>query len=271
MRASSTSRMPLRISLPGQMPAIHSTSFQLMRRVELLGDPARQILYVLHAADMAGKIAERLALAAHHAQCPGRLGGDVDQVADTDFRRHAQAVFDVAVALAEDLQIDGDYQRAALGRRRPLDQRTDEAAILHDVELKPERLVDRAGDVFDRTDRHGRQRERNSCSLGRAARQNLAVAALHAAHPDRRQSERQRHRFTEYRRLHTARRHVDEDALTQLDRLEIGAVRVQRLFGIGAATRHIRRTSAAPGGARSAAGPRCKSWFSWRGPGPRAR
>ena len=101
------------------------------------------------------------------------------------------------MALAEDLQIDGEHQRAAFGGRRPLDQRADEAAVLHDVELEPERLVDRCGHILDRADRHGRQRERNAGGLRGAAGENFAVAVLHAAQPDRRQRERQRDRLAE--------------------------------------------------------------------------
>ena len=40
MRASSTSRMPLRMSLPGQRLAIHSTSFQFSVGSNWLGGPA---------------------------------------------------------------------------------------------------------------------------------------------------------------------------------------------------------------------------------------
>src|SRR5215472_14758169 len=99
---------------------------------------------------MAGNIAESLALAASDAERPGRLGGDVDQVAEPNLRRHSHAVLDVAVALPVDRQVDGEYQCAALGGSGALDQRADEAALLHHVELKPERLFDRAGDIFDR-------------------------------------------------------------------------------------------------------------------------
>ena len=74
---------------------------------------------------MAGDIAEGLALAAQHAQRPSRLGGDVDKVLDANLRRNGHAVLDVAMALADDLQIDGEDERAAFGRSRALDQRAD--------------------------------------------------------------------------------------------------------------------------------------------------
>ena len=96
------------------------------------------------------------------------------------------------MALAEHLQVDGQHQRAAFRRRGALDQRAHEAAVLHHIELEPERLVDRRRHVLDRADRHGGERERNAGRLRRAAGEDLAVAMLHAAEPDRRERERQR-------------------------------------------------------------------------------
>ena len=55
--------MPLRISLPGQMLLIHSTSFQVSVGSNWLADPLRQRVDVLHALHVAGEIAEGLALA----------------------------------------------------------------------------------------------------------------------------------------------------------------------------------------------------------------
>jgi hypothetical protein len=104
---------------------------------------------------MTGEIAEGASLAARNAEQPGRLGRDIDDVGEGPFRRNRHAVFDVAMALTENLQIDREHQRAALGGSGPLDQRADETAILHDVELKPERLVDRGRNILDRADRHG--------------------------------------------------------------------------------------------------------------------
>src|SRR5208282_78760 len=100
------------------------------------------------AADVAGYVAEGLALAAQYAPRPGRLGGDVEQVAEPDLRRHRHAVLDVAVALTEHLQIDGEHQRAAFGRRGARHQFADKTTVAHDIELEPERLVDRRGDVL---------------------------------------------------------------------------------------------------------------------------
>ena len=183
---------------------------------------------------MARQIAEGLALAAQHAQRPARLGGDVDQVADPDFRRHRHAVAQVAMALPQHLQIDGQHQRAAFGGDRPLDQRAHEAAVLHHIELEPERPLDRGRDVLDRADRHGGKAERDAGRLRGAAGQDLAVAPLHAAQPDRRQRDRQRRRLAHDGGRQIAPRDVHQHALAQLDALKVGAVDPQRLLRIGA-------------------------------------
>ena len=222
------------MSLPGHRLLIHSTSFQLSVGSNCSAIHFDSTVTFVHAGIVAGDIAERLALAAQHAQRPSRLGGDVDKIFDADFRRNGHAVLDVAVALTDDLKVDGENERAAFGGGGALDQRADVAAILHDVELEPERLVDRRRDILDGADRHGRQRERNSRLLRGAARQDLAVAVLHAAKPDRRQRERQRRGLAEDRGLGAAIGDVEQDALAQLDAFEIGAVGAQRLLGIGA-------------------------------------
>ena len=56
------------------------------------------------------------------------------------------------MALPDDLQVDGEHERAAFGRSGALDQGADVTAILHNVELKPERFFHRAGNVLDRAD-----------------------------------------------------------------------------------------------------------------------
>ena len=63
-----------------------------------------------------------------------------------------------------------------------------EAAVAHDVELEPERLVDRRRHVLDRADRHGRERVRDAGGLRGAAGEDLAISVHHAAEPDRRRA-----------------------------------------------------------------------------------
>ena len=127
------------------------------------------------------------------------------------------------MALPDHLQIDGQHQRAAFGRDRALDQRLDEAAVLHHVELEPERLVDRGSDILDRADRHRAQGERNAGGLRGAAGMDFAVAMLHADQPDRRQDQRHRGGLAEDRGGEVALRDVDQDALAELDLLQVGA------------------------------------------------
>ena len=87
----------------------------VQRRIELAGGPLRERVHVLHAPHVAGEIAEGLALALEDRKRPCRLDGDVDEVGEPDLGRHRHAVADVAMALAEHLQIDREHQRAALG------------------------------------------------------------------------------------------------------------------------------------------------------------
>ena len=54
--------------------------------------------------------------------------------------RRGQAVLQVLVALAEDLQVERQHQRRAVGGLGALDQALDEVAVAHHVELEPERL-----------------------------------------------------------------------------------------------------------------------------------
>ena len=82
--ASSTSWMPLRISLPPQRFLIHSTSSQLSVRVELLGGPVGQRTHVAHALDVADDVAELAPAGAQHAQAPARLGHHVDDVGERE-------------------------------------------------------------------------------------------------------------------------------------------------------------------------------------------
>ena len=203
-------------------------------RVELVRGPGGQRFDVGGVLGVTSQVAEGLALALQDRPGPGRLGHDVENVLKLDLRRHGQSVAHVDVALAEHLQIDGQHQRAAFRCRRALDQLANEAAVAHHIELEPERLVDRRRHVLDRIDRHGGQRVGNAGRLRRAAGHDLAVAVHHAAEPDRPERERHRHRFTQDGRRGAALVDVAQDALTQLDLLEIGAVGAQRLLVVGA-------------------------------------
>ena len=227
--------MPFRISLPGQMLRIQSMSFQFseVSNCELI--QVRERGDVVGDLEVAGEVAEGAALAAQHAGDPGRLGGEVEQFRQRPFRRHRHAVLDVLMALPDHLQIDGQHQRAAFGRDRALDQRLDEAAVLHHVELEPERLVDGGCDILDRADRHRALGEGNAGGLRCAAGVDLAVAMLHAEQADRRQDQRHRGGLAEDRGREIALGDVDQDALAELDLLQVVGIGAQRVLGIGAA------------------------------------
>src|SRR5882762_2035822 len=151
--------MPLRMSLPGQTLRTHSTSFQL--------SVGSNWLAVHCASDVTFSMP---------FTWPARL----PKVLRLPLRIESAQAGLVAMALAEHLQVDREHQRAALGGGGALDQRLDEAAVLHHVELEPERLAGGLRHVLDRADRHGGERERNAGRLRRATRQDLAVAVLHA-------------------------------------------------------------------------------------------
>jgi hypothetical protein len=138
------------------------------------------------------------------------------------------------VALAQNLQIDSEHEGAAPRRDRALDQRADEAAILHHIELEPERLADRFRHVLDRADRHRAEAKRNAGRVRRAAGQNLPVAVLHATESDRREGDRKLGRLADNGRSELPLRYVDEHPLAQPQALEIVAVGSQRFLRVGA-------------------------------------
>ncbi len=217
--ASSTSRMPFRISLPGQIERIQSMSFQFSEVSNCDAVHSDSLMMSSVPLTWPAMLPKAAALAAQHAGDPGRLAGEIDQFRQRPFRRHRHAVLDVLVALPDHLQIDGQHQRRAFRRDRALDQRLDEAAVLHDVELEPERLVDGGCDVLDRADRHRALGEGNAGGLRGAAGVDLAVAMLHAEQADRGQDQRHRGGLAEDRGGEVALGDVDQDALAELDLL----------------------------------------------------
>ena len=191
-----------------------------------------EIVGVLHEA---GDIAEVAALGFQRAHQPAGLADEVDHVLEiVDLRRHRQAVLDVGMALADHLQIDGQHQRTALRLDGALDQLLDEAAILHDIELKPERLLDILGEVLDRIDRHRRERIGNAARLRGAAGVNFAVAILHAGGADRRADQRHGGLLAEDRGRGVAVGDIDQDTLAEFQLLQIRGIGAERILAIGA-------------------------------------
>ena len=127
----------------------------------------------------------------------------------------------------------------------------------------------RLGDVLDRADRHGRQRERNAGLVGGARGEDFAVAVLHAQQADRRQDHRRRQLLPEHGGGEAARRDVDQHALAQLDGFEVGAVGAQRFLAVGAAVGVVEEGARHLAAGKLAAGRRCRRCFSWGGLGLR--
>ena len=184
---------------------------------------------------MADNVAEFATLCSQHAKTPGRLGRQIDHVAHGQLRRCRQAVADILVALAHDLQIEGDHQRRTVCRLRTLDQIPDEGAVPHDIKLEPERFAGVFRDILDRTDRHGRQGEGNAESLRSLRCQDFTVGMLHAGQSCRGQRHGHRHRFAKHRHAGVALRHIDGDTLAELDGLKVRLIGIEGGFGPGSA------------------------------------
>jgi hypothetical protein len=71
---------------------------------------------------VADDVAEAVAFGAQHAQAPARLGHQVEDGGERRLGRRAQAVLQILVALAEDLQVERQHQRRAAGRLGAVDQ-----------------------------------------------------------------------------------------------------------------------------------------------------
>ncbi|SCB44628.1 hypothetical protein GA0061101_11958 [Rhizobium lusitanum] len=193
---------------------------------------------------MTDDIAEGMTFRFQHLHAPGRPRRHLPDVFRREFRGCGEAVADIVVALAEDLQVGRQHQRRAFCRLGTTDEVQDEVAILHDVELEPERLLRHGGDVFDGADAHRRQREWNAEFLCRARRQHLAVGVLHAGEARRCQRYRHGGVLADHGRFQRTIGHIDENALAQLDLGEVRLVGVIGRFrprtGIGVLEEHLR-------------------------------
>ena len=179
--ASSTSRMPFRISLPGQMLADPVDVLPGQRGVELRGDPFRERVMSVGALDVADQIAEGPPLAAQHAGRPRPAWWrnrpvSTATIPAAPYMPFLMSAWRCPITCRSTVRTSA-LHLAAIARSTSA---LDEAAVLHDVELEPERLVDGARDILDRADRHRARRERNACGLRGAAGVNFAVAMLHA-------------------------------------------------------------------------------------------
>ena len=215
---------------------IHSTSFQFSAGSNCSLVHCASDLTFVHAFDVAGEVAEGLALALEDAPAPRPAcwrcrrdwrgvirGGTVMPLRMSRWRWPSTCRSTVSTSALH----------FALAARWI--NSLDEAAVAHDVELEPERFRYSRGNVLDRADRHGGEREGDAGGLRRAGGKNFAVAVLHAAQPDRRQRDRRRRRRADDVGGDVALVDIHQHALAQLDGREIVEVGAQRLLVIRAA------------------------------------
>ncbi len=160
-------------------------------------------------------------------------------------RRRGQAVLQILMPLAQDLEVDGDDGRRAFRGLRPVEQPAHEIVVLQGIDLEPEGLGRVFGDILDRTDRHGRQGEGDTERLGRAGGLDLAVGALHPGQPDRCQRHGHGHILTDHLTAGRPPGHVDRHPLAQVNVLKVRRVLAEGLLGPTARFRivvkHLRR------------------------------
>ena len=101
--------------------------------VELFIGPTHQRGHILDALHMPRDVAERPALGAQHPERPTRLGHHVQDIRQRQTRRGGQAVFQILVALAQDLQIERQHKGGTACLARPFDGAVDEILVLHHI------------------------------------------------------------------------------------------------------------------------------------------
>ena len=257
--ASSTSRMPLRISLPPQRFLIHSTSSQLRRGSNCLAVHSDSELDVRRRPSRGRRCCRSCAASCRACRRHQRgLVARLIMLASVGFGGADRPFFRSLWRWPRICRSSVSTSARAAGGLGAVDQALDEVAVAHHVELEPERLRRGAGDVLDRADAHRRQRERDAELLRRARGEDLAVGVLHAGQPDRRDRHRHRDVGADHRRA---------DAC-------VGRCRPRRAGAAGSArsrprsrgrcsrstsrSRRSRRTCAARAASRAGAGLRCR-------------
>jgi hypothetical protein len=214
------------------------------RGVELLRRPRRQAAHVGHAFDVPHDVAELPPWRAQHAPAPTRLGHHVQDVGQGQFGRCRQTVFQVLVALTQNLQVQRQHQRTTTGGLGAVDQARDEVAVAHHIELKPKALAGVLGHVLDRADTHGGERERHAKRLGRPGGEDFAVGVLHAGQPCGRQRHGHGHGLADHGGARAARLHRHGHALAQADGLKVRFVGAIGALGpraaVGVVVEHAR-------------------------------
>ncbi len=196
---------------------------------------------------MADNVAEATTLGLQHVEAPFRPRRHLPDVLGREFRRGRKAVAQILVALAEDLKVERQDQRRALGGLCPVDQVVDEVAVLHHVELEPEGARGDGGDILDRADAHGRKGEGNAELFGGFGRQHLTIGVLHAGEARWRECDRHRDLLANHLRFQRTIGHIHQHALTQLYLLKIVLIGAVSAFGpcaaIGIVEEHFRHAT----------------------------
>jgi hypothetical protein len=205
------------------------------RRIELRGGPLRKSANCAGAADASRQIAESAPFAEQHLERPVGFRSHVQDIAQREPRRNREPVARIAAPLPQGLQIEREHERRTLRGGRAIDEFLIEAAILHEILLKPEGLLGRCSNILDRANGHGAHAIRNAARSRGAGREYLAVRVEQAGEPGR--ADRQGHRdgCAHQRRGKRHVRHIHHDPLAKGHRIEVGGVALKRPFIVGAA------------------------------------
>ena len=174
---------------------------------------------------MTHDVAKFAARRAQHAQSPAWLGSDIDDVRNREFGRCRQTIFQIFVALSQNLQIERQDQGFAISGFGSVNQALDKATVFHHVQLKPKAFASVFGNVFDRTNAHRGERKRDSHFVGSARGQDFAIGVLHASHAGRSDSNRHCCCLANHVGRSISTFHIDSNTLAQFDFLEITFVR----------------------------------------------
>ena len=204
-------------------------------RIEIVTQPADIVGQSGYLAAIGRDIAQVVRAAVQaHVPGPARVR-DCLQHAPQRGVGAAHAAMGIAVACARDRHIDGEYQRGGAQRLGALQDIAHEGAVLEHIELEPQRLVDRLGHLGQRAHRHGGLDERNAARTGCARSLHLAPARIHAGQAHRRQRDRHAVGVAEPLGGQVQVFRPLQDALAQVDLLQVIDIGAQGLLGAGAA------------------------------------
>lgn len=203
--------------------------------VEVLAQPADVVGQASGVAPIGGDVAEIVG-AAVQADVPGpaRVQHRLQHTAPGAVGA-AHAAVEVAVAVTGDGHVDREDQVARAQLPSAAHHVAHEGAVFQDVELEPDRLGGLGGDFGQGADRDGRLDEGDVAVAGSAYCLHLAAAGIHAGQADRGQRDREVVALAEPFGADVELGGAAQDALAQLDRLQVVNVGAQGLLGAGAA------------------------------------